>query len=503
MSQRTTHMHEGDFIDGRFSVPVTPDGERTVVCPADLDHVLRRVPYAASQVDAAVDAAARAFPAYAALPQDERRELLVRYQERLRAHRNALAITIALEVGKPTWEALVEVDAMIGKVDLTLGPGAEFTRDQTIKTLPGEIRYRPLGVMAVIGPFNFPGHLPNGHILGALLLGNTVVFKPSERTPGTAHLMAQCFVEAGMPPGVFNVVFGEAATGRALTTHASVDGILFTGSAAVGKTIVRDNVDHLSRLVALELGGKNPALVFDDCDLERTARDIAFSAFATAGQRCTATSRVVVTAGVADALATRLADLARGISIGHPLDPGTFMGPVISDAALAKLNRGRALAVQAGAQELVGQQVPTTPHRGHYTVPSIHRMPPSDVHLAGYTDEELFGPDVALQVVANEAEAFALANRGRYGLSASVFTADAERFERASRTLQVGVLHWNRPGAGASGRLPFSGIKGSGNHRPAGILTGQTCSFAQAVLLPKSDPGPLPSWPGFPASHSP
>lgn len=492
----------GDFIQGHFLEPAHSDGEIVAASPADTRDVLATYPFAVAQVDLAIDAARAAFPAFRRLGEPARRALLLAYQARLREHREPIANTLSREVGKPLWEARLEVDSMIGKVDLALGEGAQLTATTRIDALPAEVRHAPLGVIAVIGPFNFPGHLPNGQIVPALLTGNTVVHKPSERTPCTATWIARCMHEAGMPAGAFNVVQGDARVGARLTQHAGIDGILFTGSGAVGRAIIADNAHRPDRLIALELGGKNASIALDDCDLERTARAVAYSAFVTAGQRCTATSRLVVTRAIAEPLIARIAEIARGLRVGYVLDDDVFMGPVISEGARDNLLAAQAHAIAAGFQPVVsGGALEVAGHPGFYVTPAIARAPSSDLEAPGYSDHELFGPDLAIYVARDESEALEVAGRTRYGLTASVFTASSEAFERAVDALRVGLISWNRPTAGASGRLPFGGAKESGNHRPAGILMGQSCTQPMSVLLaPKpasGGPEPLPTWPGM------
>ncbi|MFW5926091.1 MAG: aldehyde dehydrogenase family protein [Myxococcota bacterium] len=488
----------GDYIGGRFTVASDPDDEIVIHSPADLDDRVGVHDVSLDHVDRALEAARGAQPGWAAAGEAERRTLLRNYQDRLRANAEAITETLAREVGKPLWDARSEVGAMVGKVDLMLGEGAQWTADRRVENLPGEIRWRPHGVLAVIGPFNFPGHLPNGQIVPGLLLGNTVVFKPSEKTPHTAVWMARCFEEAGAPPGVFNVIQGRAPLAERLVTHDEVDGILFTGSVPVGKKIAAANADRPGRLIALELGGKNATLVLDDADLERTVRQVAFASYATAGQRCTATSRVYATRGIVDALTEALAETAASVVVGYPLDDGVFMGPLIDDPARRTLLEAQARALKAGFEPVVpggAREVPD--HRGHYVTPSVHRAPRADIHVPGYTHDELFGPDVAIYAVDDLDEAIALANGTRYGMVTSVFTGSAPSFEHAARSLRCGVVHWNRSSAGASGRLPFGGVKDSGNHRPAGILAGQLCAYPQAVQLAPTTEGPLPSWPGL------
>lgn len=473
----------GDFVEGRWVVAPSPDDELVIQSPADLDDQVSVHPVCSAHVDDAVQAARRAQPAWARRSPEERAEVLRRYQARLRAHRDAIATTIAREAGKARWDAEGEVNAMIGKVDLVLGEGAAWTADHTVADLPGAIRWRPLGVLAVVGPFNFPGHLPNGQILPALWLGNTVVFKPSEKTPSAAVWMARCFVEAGLPPGVLNVVQGAAPTAERLTTHEDIDGILFTGSSAVGKRIAAANAHRPGVLVALELGGKNAAIVLDDADVSRAIEQIGLGAYASTGQRCSATSRVYATPRVIDPLVEGLARVARAKVVGHPLDEDVFMGPMITDAARRALLDAQARAVDAGLEAVEpGGPVEVAHHRGHYVRPAVHRAPAPEVHVPGYTHDELFGPDVAVYPTTDMDQAIALTNATRYGLVASVFTADTTCFAHAAAQLRVGAVHLNRATAGASGRLPFGGIKESGNHRPAGITAGLLCAYPQAIL---------------------
>jgi succinylglutamic semialdehyde dehydrogenase len=493
-----TMQRPGDYYDAAFHTPEHPDGELEIRSPADTSWVCAVHPYARAALEAAIAAARRAWPSWRRLSIDARAELLRRYQARLREHRSAIALTIAREVGKPQWEALTEVDAMISKVDLTLGEGRRFTDTENLPDLPGEIRHRPLGVVAVIGPFNFPGHLPNGQIVPALLLGNCVVHKASERTPSAAVWMARCFDEAGFPAGVVNVVQGPGEHGQVLASHPEIDGVMFTGSSAVGRRILAAQTDRLDRLVALELGGKNASVVLDDCDIERSARAITFSAYVTAGQRCTASSRLIVTAGVAGPLIDRIVQLARGLKVGYPLDAASpvFMGPVISEAARTRLIAAQSAARSHGFQALLPGGELDVGRAGHYVRPGLHLAPSAEASVPEYTEAELFGPDLAVYVVDDIDAAMVAANRGWSGLTASVFTASREHFERAVDELRVGVLQWNRASAGASSRLPFGGIRESGNHRAAAIHAGLACSYPLGLQLPAAKEAAL-TWPGF------
>jgi succinylglutamic semialdehyde dehydrogenase len=486
-----------DFVAGQFEHAASPQGQFELKSPADQSDLIATVSWSREQVDRAVDAARGAFPAWRKQGHAARAGLLKKYQAALKANLETIAAAISREIGKPLWEARTEAQAMVAKVDLTLGEGAAFTKDVRLDDLPGEIRHRPLGVVSVIGPFNFPGHLPNGQIVPALLQGNTVVFKPSDKGVMTSLVMAKCFAEAGFPPGVFNVVQGAVAVAEHLVVHPGIDAILFTGSVPVGQKIVAANAHRPGLLVALELGGKNASIVLDDADLERTVRELAFSGFATAGQRCTATSRVIATRGIAERLTERLASVAKHAVVGHPADEGVFLGPVISEGTRQALLAAQARAVAAGFEAVAPGGVVEARTRGFYVRPAVHRAPTGVVTLPGYTDTELFAPDLSVVVVDDVEQATVVANDSPFGLSAAVFTQSGESFERFADELRVGVIHWNRSSAGASGRLPFGGIKGSGNHRPAGITMGQSCVYPLGVLLPAKADAPLPSWPGL------
>ncbi|HEY4730407.1 MAG TPA: aldehyde dehydrogenase family protein, partial [Myxococcales bacterium] len=297
-----------DFIAGSWADPKAPDGAIEDRSPADLSLLLGRHPWAVSQADAAVAAAREAQPAFAARPSGDREQLVRRIGAVLKDHEEELARAIALDVGKPLWEARTEAQASSAKAAITAGEGMKMVSPFPAPGQPGaECRFRPLGVLAVLGPFNFPVHLPNGHILPALACGNAVVFKPSEVAPQAAEVYARCLEQAGVPRGLFNLVQGGPAVGAALAAHEGIDGVLFTGSWAVGQAIQKANQGR-TKLLALEMGGKNAAIVLADADLEKAAYDVLFSAFVSAGQRCTAASRAIVV-GDARRFAQRIVQL--------------------------------------------------------------------------------------------------------------------------------------------------------------------------------------------------
>jgi succinylglutamic semialdehyde dehydrogenase len=466
-----------DFIAGSWSEPQAPDGAIEDRSPADLSVLLGRFPWGLAQVEGAVEAAREAQRGFAALPAEDRARLVRRIGTVLKDHEAELANAIALDVGKPLWEARLEAQACSAKAAITADEGLKLVSPFPAPGQPGaECRFRPLGVVAVLGPFNFPLHLPNGHVLPALACGNAVVFKPSEIAPHAAEVYARCLEEAGVPRGVFNLVQGGPAVGAALASHAGIDGVLFTGSWNVGQAIQRANHGH-TRLLALEMGGKNAAIILADADLEKAAYDVLFSAFVSAGQRCTAASRAIVV-GDPRRFAVRIAQLAEKLSIGHPLDDGVFMGPLASPAALQKFEQG----VRASGAEAILESRRLEPRglQGCYASPSVHYV--GQRRGTPYEREELFGPDLAVYPAGSEEEAVEIANATEYGLAASVHTRSEQAFDRCQRALACGVVNWNAPTVGASGRLPFGGLKRSGNHRPAALWSSLYCAAPVAIM---------------------
>jgi succinylglutamic semialdehyde dehydrogenase len=331
--------------------------------------------------------------------------------------------------------------------------------------------------MAVLGPFNFPLHLAHGHVVPALATGNTVVLKPSEVAPACAQAYAEAAEEAGFPPGVFNLVQGRGAAGALLASHPDVDGVLFTGSYATGVNLLEANAHRPGRMLALELGGKNTAVVLDDAPLEKAAYDVLYSALATAGQRCTAVSRVVVERGVAARFVDLLVRHAPGFTCGKPSQEGVFHGPLATQAGLEKFQRFQRVAEDEGHATLLASRALAG---GHYATGAIHLVERPRPGSA-YEHEEIFGPDLAVYVADDLEAACARAEATPYGLTASVFTASEARFEACAARLRVGCLGWNAPTVGSSSRLPFGGVKHSGNHRPAGLFSTTYCAYPVAV----------------------
>jgi succinylglutamic semialdehyde dehydrogenase len=446
-----------------------------------------------SAVDRAVARARRAFPAWRDAGLASREKVLRSFAAIVKSRSDELARLLAREVGKALWDARAEAALLPAKVDLTLSDGMRAVAP--IEGAAGaRALYHPRGVLAVLGPFNFPVHLPNGHIVPALALGNTVVWKPSELAPAVARWVEGAWREAGLPSGVLEVVQGPAQTGQFLALHPDVDAILFTGSWAVGHKLAAQVLEQPSKLVALELGGKNAIVVLRDADLTLAVAEAALSICATTGQRCSSTSRIFVERPVFDAFTERLARVLQGVRIGPPLEPGIFMGPLVSHAAHAKVLGYRALAKQAGAERLVVVDPPLPPP---FIGPGLVRFADTRQEHA-YQRDEIFGPEAALYPVDSLEQAIAAVNDSDFGLVASIMTADRAQFAYCMGRVRTGLLNWNRGTIGASGRLPFGGMKRSGNDRPAGILSALYCSVPQAYLEGSGgfDPAALP--PGMP-----
>lgn len=430
----------------------------------------------AGAVNEALARSRAAFPAWGALPLECRIAHAQAFKEALDARRDHLASTISRETGKPLWETRSEVASMIGKVDTSIAAQAERAGERRSAMPFGEavLRHRPHGVMAVLGPFNFPGHLPNGHIVPALLAGNTVVFKPSEMTPATGAAMSECWAEAGLPTDVFQVLQGGRETGEALV-EGSIDGLLFTGSAGAGAHFRRVFADRPHVLLALELGGNNPLIVWDG-DVEEAASIIVQSSFVTTGQRCSCARRLIVPdSAFGRDLIDAVDALARRVVIGAwNDDPQPYFGPLISPAA--------AQGAKSRADDLVRRGA--VPVRSFKVLecmsPAFVRPAILDVTGIDALDEEIFAPIVQVTRVPDFTGAIAAANATRFGLSAGLVTAEDALWERFVLESRAGVVNRNRPTTGAAGSMPFGGLGESGNHRPSAYYAADYCAYPMA-----------------------
>ena len=454
----------GDYIDGAFHAP---QGIALLSRnPAREGWAVLETAWSAERMIQACDAAARAAAAWAASSRAARWEALARFREALRAREGELAEAIVLETGKLRCEARAEVGSLVSRFDL-VRRHAEIEMNEG--PLPGhpheQLRMHPLGVVGVIGPFNYPLHLCHAHVVPALLMGNAVVVKPSEVTPLCGQRYAEAVHAAGLPAGVLNVVQGGGEAGAALVGHGAVRGVCFTGSYAVGRKIQEQTLDRPEVLVALELGGKNTAIVLDDASVRQAAHEIAVGGYLTTGQRCTATDRVLVHRSLAGRLIDALRPLVASLRFGDPDDVTSFAGPLATAAGRDRFEAALATARAAGAEAIVpGGRA----DGGFFVRASLHRLPDGVHDIAGYTDTELFGPDLGVEVFDDDDEAIAVINQSPYGFANAVFTARTERFERFYRETAAGILNQNRSTNMASPRLPFGGLGRSGNYRPAG-----------------------------------
>jgi succinylglutamic semialdehyde dehydrogenase len=488
-----------NFIAGRW-IPLDQHGADaiTVRNPARPDEVLWSARAALAHVADAVSAARRALPVWSRLPAERRFSVLRRFASICKAREADMAAILRDEVGKPMWEAKGEASILAGKVDITLDASATgpFRRVTGYEFSVGASRtgrcwYRPHGVMAVVGPFNFPAHLPNGHIVPALAMGNTIVFKPSDKAPCTAQLLVEFFQQAieaeGLPDngaGIINLVHGGVPVASSIVTAPGIDGILFTGSWPVGRRILEANLDHPGKIVALELGGNNAVVVMPDADLRQAAIEIVRCAFNTTGQRCTCTRRVVVHEAVADRLIRAICRAASQLKIGDPRDP-VFMGPIINDQARQSVLASQSAFERDGADILLRAAPLETPTRGWFLSPSVLRVPKFTRNATGDAgcDTEVFGPLLRIAVVRNLGEAIDQANATSYGLAASIFTRTQSDADRFLNEAHAGCVNVNTGTAGASSKLPFGGLGHSGNHRPAGAFSLDYCAYPVAGMI--------------------
>ena len=421
---------------------------------------------------AAEIAAARAAQSgWARTPLDERIAVLRRFAALVSEHKDAFADLIARETGKPLWEARTEVDTVVAKVEISVRAQAE--RAGTRELGPGQrLAHKPHGVLAVLGPYNFPAHLPNGHIVPALLAGNVVVFKPSEKTPAVGERLVQLYREAGVPEGVVRLVLGGPEQGRALSAHPGIDGLLFTGSARTGLALNRQFADTPDKILALEMGGNNPIVAWGLADHEAAAATIAQSAYLSAGQRCTAARRLIVEDGREAPLLGALEALLDRVIIGGPHDhPQPFMGPVIDNDAADALTQGFLSLVEAGGR--VVRALERIEADRPFLAPALIDV----TDVPDRPDAELFGPVLQLIRVPDFDAAVREANATRYGLSAALLGGDEALFDRFWSQARAGIVNWNRPTNGASSAAPFGGIGLSGNHRPSAYYAADYAAY--------------------------
>jgi succinylglutamic semialdehyde dehydrogenase len=425
--------------------------------------------------DREVAAARSAWASWAAKPLTVRVETMRRFANVVRGQKEKFADVIARETGKPVWEALTEVDAVVNKVDISISAYAERTSQRRLEGSLGAkvaVRHKPHGVLAVLGPYNFPAHLPNGHIVPALIAGNAVVFKPSEKTPAVGEYLVKLFHESGVPEGVVRCLIGGPEQGKALAAHPGIDGLLFTGSARAGMALHRQFADTPHKILALELGGNNPLIVWDMADTFTAATIAVQSAFLSAGQRCTAARRLIVKDGEHEELLEAVTKLAERLILDHPhANPAPFMGPVIDNRAADQLQEGFLELMLKGGRPIKHLDRPD--EKKPFLTPAVIDV----TAVANRPDAELFGPILQVIRVTDFDAALVEANSTRYGLAASLVGGSPQLYDKFWANVRAGVVNWNKPTNGAPSNAPFGGVGLSGNHRPSAYYAADYCAY--------------------------
>ncbi|WP_201017838.1 succinylglutamate-semialdehyde dehydrogenase [Pseudomonas cichorii] len=434
----------------------------------------------AAQVETAVQAARQAFASWASRSLEDRISMLEAFAASLKNHADELSHCIGEETGKPLWESATEVTSMVNKIAISVQSYRERTGEKSgpLGDATAVLRHKPHGVVAVFGPYNFPGHLPNGHIVPALLAGNTVLFKPSELTPKVAELTVKCWIEAGLPAGVLNLLQGGRETGIALAANPGIDGLFFTGSSRTGNALHQQFAGRPDKILALEMGGNNPLVVDQVQDVDAAVYTVIQSAFISAGQRCTCARRLLVPQGAwGDAFLARLVAVTATLEVGaFDRQPAPFMGSVISLEAASALLAAQADLLAKGAVALLEMTRPQdqaallTP--GILDVSAVSERP----------DEELFGPLLQVIRYADFDAAIAEANDTQYGLAAGLLSDSEARYKQFWLQSRAGIVNWNKQLTGASSSAPFGGVGASGNHRASAYYAADYCAYPVASL---------------------
>jgi len=453
MTDTLTHLINGEAVSG------DPSGQS--INPSNLDEIVARYPKGgASEVNDAVKAARAAFPSWSEGSPEVRSDVLDRAGSLTMSRAKDLGGLLSREEGKTLAEGTGEVMRAARILKYFAGEALRRHGQTLESTRPGldVATYRePVGVFGLITPWNFPIAIPAWKSAPALAFGNTVVLKPATPTPAIAHAFAQILLEAGVPPGVFNLVIGEGDVGRAIVNHEGIDGISFTGSQSVGATVAEGAAKRQAR-VQLEMGGKNPLVVLDDADLERAVMCAIDGAFYATGQRCTASSRIIVTEGIHDRFVEALAERARSLKVGDALDPSTQIGPAVSEEQLAQNLRYVEIARDEGGKVLTGGEPLTLDKRGYYMSPTVVADTAPDQRI---NCEEVFGPVASTVKVRDYEEALEIANRGQFGLSAGIVTNSLKHSRHFRRNIRAGMVMINLPTAGVDYHVPFGGTRKS------------------------------------------
>ena len=468
------------YIDGQWTSAIGTTF--TSLNPATNQTIWQGTNATPERIDQAIACARKALPSWRRLSVEQRQSYLQRFTQVLEQQQIAFAQTIAAETGKASWDAKGEVAAMLGKLAISLQAYFERTGERTgeARGLQTKLSHRPHGVCAVFGPFNFPGHLPNGHILPALLAGNTVIFKPSELTPRTAEHMVELWHAAGIPPGVLQLVQGERDTSIYLSQHPQLDGLFFTGSEATGRQLAQSSAQQMQKILALELGGHNPLVVaeLNSAEISAAVVHALQSCFITTGQRCTCARKLIlIQSPQSEQFLQSFIASAQQLTLTYQNEHG-FMGPVISNRQAEALLTRQFELEQAGAQVLLRMTRPDAELA--FVTPSIVDV--SQIQAA-VKDEEDFGPFVKVYKVASLDEALAIANATRFGLAAGLLGGAQITWQAFRDQVRAGIVNWNCPTTGASSAAPFGGPGASGNYRPGAYYAADYCAYPVASMF--------------------
>jgi succinylglutamic semialdehyde dehydrogenase len=474
------------LINGQWLIGTGPSFSS--VNPSNGEVIWQGAGASEEQVDSAIKSARNAFYTWSDLESSARIEIFNKFAQLLKDNSETMATVIAKETGKPIWETRTEVGAMAGKIAISIKAHDERT-GTTENPMPGAkafIRHKPHGVVAVFGPYNFPGHLPNGHIVPALLAGNTVVFKPSELTPMVAEYTLQLWLQAGLPDGVINLVQGELETGKALASHSDIDGLFFTGSSNTGHLLHKQFAGHPGKILALEMGGNNPLIVKDVTDINSAVHDILQSAFVTSGQRCTCSRRLFIEKSAnGDAILAKLIEATNNILVGESFaEPQPFMGAMISEAAALGMVKAQAEILAIGGESLV--ELKHLKAGTGFVSPGIVDV----TNAQSLPDEEHFGPLLKVYRYTDFDAAINEGNNTSFGLSAGLLADEQADYDHFFKRIRAGIVNWNKPITGASSAAPFGGIGASGNHRASAFYAADYCAYpvasveAQKVTMP-------------------
>jgi succinylglutamic semialdehyde dehydrogenase len=492
MNEVIKHRSKGHYIQGNW-VPGTGI-PLTSMNPVNAETIWQGHEATQDEIIFAYEAAHAAQPQWAALGFADRVKFLKSFAQCVERKRQELIQQISLETGKPLWEANTEVNSIVAKIDISIKAYLERTLEKETIVADGisRLSYKPHGVAAVIGPFNFPAHLSNGHIIPALLAGNTVLYKPSELTPAVAELILQCWHESQLPPGVINCLQGGPTTARFLLQQP-IHAVFFTGSYKTGVEIHRQFSVKPEVLLALEMGGNNP-LIIDEVDkIEAAVYLTTLSTLLTAGQRCTCARRILIPdSPFGDKFLAGLMKLYQTLKVGpFTLQPEPFMGPVIRPQhALQHLQTQKKL-LQMGGSSLLPMAL--LKENSGLLSPGIVDM----TEVSSPPDDEIFAPLTQIYRYTNFDQAITLANNTKYGLAAGLVSPNKQHFFQFYHSIRAGIISWNKPTTGAASNLPFGGVGHSGNHRPSAYFAADHCAYPIAHQEQSEPTLPLKLLPGI------